>query len=494
MTGAIGERIARAGAWAIGGKLGARVIDFASLLVLAQLLLPADFGLVAMAMTVILLIEAVTEVPLIEPILRSKDPTPDFYDTSFTLGLVRGAGLALVVLCIAWPAAAYYNEPRLPGLLAALMLAPILRSLASPRMADFIRVYDKRADFKVTILAKTGAFAAILLVAMTTGSYWAIVIGTIIGPALASLLTYLWAPYHPRLSLARWSDFADVVGWNSLTQFFQALNFQIDRILLGRTLPVADLGRYSLASDLTGVPFQGILFPFFSLLGAAFARAETEEALQQAWAKALNGVLFMMGPVLLGLTMLAGPIVHSLLGDTWADMRPILAALALTSLPGVLGHLLAPLAVATYRARLVTFRAVLELVVNIPLTVAGIAWFGLWGAVASRGIAGLVGMGFAVYSAGQITGLGPWQQVTAIWRTLLAIAVFTLVTYLLCPAIDIAPMTGAGRVWLGLEVLAVFSVALVTQTITTLISWVLAGRPSGFETILMEKLVRMVRR
>jgi O-antigen/teichoic acid export membrane protein len=139
MTDTVGEKVARASLQSVVGRLGGRVIDFATLLVLAQLLVPADFGLIALAMTVILLVEAVTDLPINQPILRAEDPTPEDYDTAFTLGLVRALVLAGVVAAAAGPVATFYDEPRLPLLILALATAPMLRSLASPRMADFTR-------------------------------------------------------------------------------------------------------------------------------------------------------------------------------------------------------------------------------------------------------------------------------------------------------------------------------------------------------------------
>ena len=65
------QKIIRAGLQSIAGKLGGKLIDFGTLLLLAQLLLPVDFGLIALAMSAILLIESLTEVPLTQPILRA---------------------------------------------------------------------------------------------------------------------------------------------------------------------------------------------------------------------------------------------------------------------------------------------------------------------------------------------------------------------------------------------------------------------------------------
>ncbi|MFO7771464.1 MAG: oligosaccharide flippase family protein [Roseovarius gahaiensis] len=479
MTNSTGRNVAQAGLQSVAGKMGARLIDFGTLLVLAQLLVPEDFGLIALAMTVVLLIEALSEVPLIQPILRATDPTPDYYDTSFTLGVLRACVLAVVMIGAAWPVAAFYGEPRLPPLIVALTLAPVLRSLISPRMAVFARAYNMRPDMMNTLLAKAGAFCVVVIIALLTQSYWAIAAGTITAPLLMSILSYIKAPYRPRLSLARWAEFSDVVGWNSVNQLFAALSFQIDRILLGRTLPTADMGRYALASDLTGIPFQGILFPLGAPLTVALARAETIDQRQRAWAKVLNAALCIMGPVLLGLSLLAVPIVQALLGGTWREMGPILALLALTSLPSVIGHILAPLAIALYRPKLIAQRTMVDLAVKLPLMLIGIAWFGLWGAIAARGLAGLASAGFALTAARQLTELSVRTQVFALRRTIAGLVVFAILAFWLCPTVTTSDTGLLGRGGLGLQTLLAFGVALGGQLATMLVLWQFEKRPHG---------------
>jgi O-antigen/teichoic acid export membrane protein len=474
-----GQKVVRAGLQSIVGKLGGKLIDLGSLLVLAQLLLPVDFGLIALAMTAILLIEALTEVPLTQPILRAADPTPDYYDTSFTLGVMRACILTIILIALAWPMGAFYEEPRLPLLIIVLTLSPIMRSLISPRMADFARNYNMRPEMTINLMGKAGAFVVVLCFALTTRSYWAIALGTISTPLIMALLSYIMAPYRPRLSLARWHYFADIVGWNSLNQLFAAISFQIDRILLGRTLSTALLGRYAMAGDLAGVPMQGVLAPLGAPLTVAMAKATTLEQQQRVWVRVLNSVLCLMGAILLGISTLAGPIVQFLLGETWIEAAPILALLALTSLPWVVGFALGPLAITLYRPSLITQRTMIDLAIKVPLMLIGVAWFGLWGAIAARGIASLAAMIFAFTAATQLIGLSFREQIYAIHRTVAGLTALAVVSFWLCPVVQPTTAGFVARAALGLETGLVFIVALTAQSVVMLGLWNLEGRPAG---------------
>src|ERR1700753_3741929 len=99
--------------WTVSSRLSGRLIDFVTILVLARTLTPADFGLTALAMTLTVIVDTVLQVPLIQALTRLENVTKSHLDTAFTLGVLRGAVLSLVVLSAAWPFAQIYNDHRL---------------------------------------------------------------------------------------------------------------------------------------------------------------------------------------------------------------------------------------------------------------------------------------------------------------------------------------------------------------------------------------------
>lgn len=487
-------RVAGAGLWLVAGRLGAKVVDFVALIVLAGLLTPADFGLVAMAMTVILLVEAVLDMPLTQSIVRAETPGAADYDTAFTLGLLRSGVLCAIVLGVAWPAAAFYGEPRLPLLLCALMLAPLLRGAQSPRLADYMRRYDMRPSFVNELAGKVCALAAVAILALATRSYWAIAAGTIITPMVMVALSYVWAPYRPRLDLGRWREFHDIVGWNSLTQLISALSWHIDRILLGRVLPLGALGGYTLSKDLIGIPFQAILYPVASPLLNAFARASDAEARRRTWIKSLNAAMFVMGPLLTGMAILSAPAIHTLLGSEWAQAAPYMSALAVTALPGAVTPLLSPLAIAAYRTRMVTIRTLAEFAIKLPLTILGVWHWGVWGAILAQAAATGAGAVYVLFGARSLTGAPVLGQILSMWRTLAGVAVLAGVTLLLCPSVAAAGEGWRDRAVLGLLTGLTFAAGLAGHVATCLLLWRVSGRPAGVESLLLDALGVVVRK
>src|SRR5579871_4932278 len=96
----------------VASRLITRCIDLGTLVILGRLLSPADFGVVAIAMSVIAIVEAIMELPLGLALVALPTRTEEHYATAFTLQLVRGLLLAVILLALAWPIARIYNDPR----------------------------------------------------------------------------------------------------------------------------------------------------------------------------------------------------------------------------------------------------------------------------------------------------------------------------------------------------------------------------------------------
>lgn len=471
-----------AGTWAISGSLIGRALDVLSVLVLARLLTPADFGLVAMGMTVSMLIEAATQIPLIQPIIRTAKPDHGHYDTAFSLGLIRSVVLALLVLVSAPLAAAFFDEPRLPSLVAVLAVAPILRGMVSPRLADFVRAYDTRPDFAMNVTAKFVSMVALIVVAARTGSYWAIAVGTVTTPTVLCALSYVLAPYRPRLGLTRWSDFADIVGWGSVGQLVSAIDFQIDRIILGGAVSATDLGRFSLSRDLSSIPVQALVFPLAGPIMTAFSRGKDRGDEARVWAEAANALFLLVGGTLLALACLSEAAVYVLLGPAWLDSAGLLALFALSFVPALLRFIFAPLALASHRAHLVIIHSLVTLLVAVPAVVIGLRLGGLAGAITGRLFATALGASYALFQVRHLAALSFRRQAWAAHRSGAGLLALAAVTALMAPEVDAAEVQRTAEL-IGVLARAALALAAGGLALVTVLFglWAIEGRPDGVE-------------
>jgi O-antigen/teichoic acid export membrane protein len=461
----------------ISARLASKAIDFVVLLILARLLAPTDFGIIAIAMTAISIIEAVFELPLYQVLVSLDVIERRHLDTAFTLGAMRGLAMAVILSAAAWPLAHFYHDPRLAGLILVLSVAPGLRGLGSPRLVTFAKRMDFRRELACEVICKLVSLMLAVTAAFTLRDYRALAAGVLATPAAWVVATYVLAPYRPRFSLATWPLFASFVGWTSAAQFLSALNWQCDRLILGRTVTRPELGAYSLANDLSFIPEQALIKPVMRPLLSAFALIRDDrERLALAYLTAANAILAMGTPLLLTLSLLAGPTVRFALGETWIPAIPILQWLSLTLIPPLFTAPYGSLALATGRAQGVLKQTAAEAVTKLPLMFVGATLLGINGAIAARGVSAVATALLVVYLTRLLIGTSVVRQLAGTWRTIVASLVLAATLLVLRPLLnDVSGLV------LGLRLALVAGAGFGSYAASLALLWHLSGRPGGFE-------------
>ncbi|MCJ1962872.1 lipopolysaccharide biosynthesis protein [Novosphingobium mangrovi (ex Hu et al. 2023)] len=488
---ALGGRTAGSAAWLIGGRLFTKFVEFLSLLVLAQLLTPEDFGVIAIAMTLVTIVEAVFELPITQVLIARQAISQRHLDTAFTLSALRGGALTLVVWASAVPFAHFYRNDTLVWMILALGVAPGLRGMGSPGLVLYARELKYRREIAAELVCKTGSLVCSVAAAWWLRDYRALMVGIVATPTIWILASYALAPYRPRLSLAEWPLFADFLGWTTGAQLLAAINWQCDRLILGRFVSPAQLGIYSVANDLSYVPEQALIRPIVRPLLSVFALIADQRArLATAYVQASNAVLAIGAPVLLGLCLLARPAVALALGDKWLGAIPVLQWLSLTLIPPLLTAPYSSLAMALNRPQGLLGQRAAELVFKVPLMVVGAVWYGIEGAVGARAISALSTALIVMVMTRRLIGVSVWHQLVATWRTVLASGGLMAVLYALRPRLaDLAGLELA----LGIGLVAGLGMAVYGLILA--LTWHQAGRPAGIESMAYDRvLVRVLAR
>lgn len=484
------RRTTDSAAWLILVRLASKAIDFVSLLILAKLLSPADFGVIAIAMTLVLMIEAVFELPVSQVLISMPVVTKSHIDTAFTLSALRGLALAVMLWVLALPFASFYRDPRLALLIGILGLAPVMRGMISPNMSFYVKRLDFRRELVLDIGNKLVTLLLSSLAAWYFRDYRALMVGIIASPLTVVVLSYIFAPYRPHLSLHDWPAFSGFVGWTTLSQFLSALNWQCDRLLLGRFVTPAQLGNYSLANDLSFIPEQALIRPIVRPLLSAFSLiGDDQTRLRSAYQKASATILAVGLPLMLGLSLLADPAVHFILGSKWIAAIPTLKWLSLTLIPPLFISPFPSLAMAKGRFDLILRQTASDSASKIPLMAAGALLFGIPGAIGARAISSVITATFALYYASKIIGEPIYQQIFGIWRILLSGLILVLVLLVLRPFLE-----GQIGLILGARLLAVSLLGLAIYCLSLVLLWAFTGRPAGFEQLVFDRLLALVPR
>jgi O-antigen/teichoic acid export membrane protein len=384
--------------WTVSARLAGRAIDLVTVLVLARLLTPADFGLTAIASTLILISDTVLEIPLIAALTSLKSVSKSHLDTAFTVGALRGLVLGSILLASAWPFAHIYGDNRLPLLIAVLSLGPIARSLISPKMAHYVRELSFRQSFVAELAGKLIASLAAMAVVYIGGGYWAIAVNSALSSIAAMLISYYLAPYRPTLTLSRFSEFSSYLGWFSSAQAFKAVSWQFDRILLGYFMPKSTVGQFSTATDLSVLPVQSLIGPAMGPLMAAFARINDDrERLKNAYLKGTQLTMLLAVPASFGISLTSDLVVSVLLGSKWTDAAIYLRWLSLSVAFNAICQPMYALAFAMNRTNLMFRLSIVETCFRLVLVSTGFYFYSALGVAAAD-----VAMAMIMFAASMI--------------------------------------------------------------------------------------------
>jgi lipopolysaccharide exporter len=380
-TDQVGRRMAKGAAWMVGVRLFDRSIGLLSTLVLARLLVPEDFGLVALAMTVIAVIEIWSEFSFDLALIRDQGADRRHYDTAWTLTLIRGLVVAAVLGLGAGDLAAFFGEPRLEEVLYVLMAVSAIEGLQSIRTVDFRKELNLHKEFVFLMTARVVQFFVTIALAYLWRDYWALVVGILANRAVRLVLSYWMAPYRPRLTLSAWGEIFSFSTWIVLNSVLNFLASRLDTLVVGRLANVSAVGIYSMAYEISNLATTELVWPISRAIFPGLAKMTGDRTeLVRTYNRSLSLIVLLALPVTAGIAATAEYFVPLLLGEKWLPAVPIMQVLAVYGAMRVLVANTGSLYLAINRPYLIALMSAASLVVMIPLMIYLVAELGAVGA------------------------------------------------------------------------------------------------------------------
>jgi O-antigen/teichoic acid export membrane protein len=378
----LAHRASRGTLMTVGAQWSRTALQLVSTVVLARLLAPADFGLVAMVMAIVGVADLIREFGLSGAIVRLREIDDGMWAAihrfSLGLGIVAGGLAAASAPLIA----ALYGEERLVGLTLALAPLVLVNSVAMPLQAGLQRDLRFGTIAIVEIVAAVVGVAAAITAAALGAWVWSLVLLPGVS-ALVRLIGFLGIRRPPLTRARPWRDLRPVLGTGGSILGVELLNYaarNVDNVLIGRALGPAVLGVYTRAYALLMLPISQLNGPLARVGLPVLSRLRDDEDAYRRYVRAAMLVIaYAAIPTFALLAAMAGPLVLVLLGDAWTEAAPIFALLAIAGAAQALGNVSGWLYVSLGRAhrQLVYFAATKPLV--IAAFVVGLMWNGVHG-------------------------------------------------------------------------------------------------------------------
>jgi lipopolysaccharide exporter len=330
MTASVEGRMARGAIWMVLFKLIERSLGFISTLILVRLLAPADFGLIAMAMSFIAMAELLAAFGFDIALIQNQRATEDLYHTAWTCNLLLGALIALIMLATAQPIADFYNHPELFWVVCALAAGPAISGLENIGIVAFRRDLDFRREFAFQLSRKIIGFLVVVPLAFVLHSYWALVAGTLTSRLAGTLISYLAHPFRPHLSISGASRLFRFSKWLLLNNLVGFLKERSSDFVIGRFHGAAALGVYNVSYEFASLPTTELSAPINRALLPGFAKMVSDRsALQIAYTNALGLLALVAVPAAAGIFAVAPFLVPVVLGQRWLDSVPLMQILSI---------------------------------------------------------------------------------------------------------------------------------------------------------------------
>jgi O-antigen/teichoic acid export membrane protein len=328
---ALGDAAARGAGVTLAGQACRFLLQVGSIVVLARLLVPDDFGLVAMVVAITGVADVIRDFGLFAAAVQSRELSDDERSNLFWVNLAIGAACCGAVVLATPLVAGLYGEPRLEPIVLAVAGIFVVTGATTQFKAELSRALRFRALVTADVIAQAAGITTAVVLALRGAGYWAIVAQQVVVPTVTLVVTAAasrWRPGRPRPSvpIGRFFRFGgSLLG----TQLLSYLTKNIDNIAIGAVWGPASLGVYSRAYQMLMTPLNQINAPLTNVALPVLSRvADDAEVYDHYLRRAQLVGCYLTATVFAVCAGLAVPLVAVLFGPNWSGIAPVFAVLA----------------------------------------------------------------------------------------------------------------------------------------------------------------------
>jgi lipopolysaccharide exporter len=470
--------MAKGAAWMVLFKLIDRLIGLASIVVLARLLIPADFGLVAMATAIVAALEVLGAFNFDIALIQRPDADRSHFDTAWTFNVIFGIACGAAVLMLAAPTAAFYEDQRLENVMRALALAPIIGALENIGVVVFRKELQFRREFGFLVTKKIISAVTTMVLAFTLRSYWALACGILMSRMAGTMISYLINAYRPRFSLIRYRELFHFSAWLFLNNMLAFISNRCADFIIGKTSGAGALGIYSIASEISNLPTTELVAPINRAVFPAYAKMRNRSDLAAGYLRVVAMIAMITIPAALGIAATANLLVPIIFGERWLAAVPLIQVIAFYGIIQALQNNVPSVYLALGTPRITTaISAFHNVLVIISLIFMSMRWGSLGAGYALLISVAIVAPVNLYLVLGKLD-LGVADFFSAIWRSVLAgTGMYLAVIWLKGVLPHWTPASNL--------ITAILFGAIVYSTLL-FGAWVAAGKPEGAEHSALE--------
>lgn len=343
--GGLRQKAVRSGIWVSFSAVALSTLSFAKSIVLARLLTPDHFGLMAACMVVIRAIEVFTETGVGAALVQRPAAVEPAMPTVYTILAVRGLILAAIVVAVSPFVAQFYDQAELMPLLHVLAVGLLLGGLGNVNTIVAQKELNFRPLFYLQTIVVLVDFTVTIALAFWWQNVWALVVGNVLKTLISVPLSFALLPGRPKFGwnmaiareLARYGKY--ITGLTIVVY----VTTEIDNVVIGKVLGMQALGVYVVAYMLANLPATHIAKVIAAVMFATYSKIQNDRRnLCRAYLQTTQFVSTLALPSAVGLAVLADPLIALVYGPKWREAALVLPVLcvfgALRAISSVNGY------------------------------------------------------------------------------------------------------------------------------------------------------------
>ena len=411
-------------------------------------------------------------------LIQHPEPTENHYHTAWTLNAAYFTLAALALSLSAPYLATYYDIPQLSNIIYVLSIGFVAKGLASVKIIDFQKHFEFHKETLLRTSVKIIGFIATISSAFILHNYWSLLIGVLATQTSYLVISYLIAPYKPRLKFTYVKELFGFSSWLMIANFINFINTKSVELIIGKTLGTGPLGIYTVGESSAGMATQELTATVNRAAYPGYTKiSNARHELKAVTLRIMSVIAAIAFPAALGFYSVALPFVMAVLGERWLAAVPVLEIIAIVGLVNSLQSNVMYVLFALRRPRLHTLVSALKAIALLPLIYIFSVNYGIQGAALAVLIGSALQLPVNMYFLRKLLEIRVREWISICWRPgFSAIAMTAALHFLLNPYKDsLAEETAF--------ILLFFMIAVGGLVYTLLLGtlWVFSGRPDGFE-------------
>jgi O-antigen/teichoic acid export membrane protein len=318
--------------WTGFSQIAKQVIQLVFTIVLARLLSPSDFGLIAMGTVFTGFAALFAELGVSSALIQKKDIDQQLLSSAFWLNILVGILLMLTFIALAPLIAAFYGKPKLTIILQALSLNFLLGSLSIIQQT----ILTKEMNFKPLmirdIMAQVIAGSTAIVLAYRGYGIWSLVYQSLVYSFLNTFLVWSFSGWRPSLYFS-WHDMKGIFNFSANITGFRLINYfsrNVDNLLIGKFLGAEALGIYNLAYKLMLYPLNNITWVISKVIFPAFSRIQDDlPKIRLIYLRMVKAISLITFPLMMFLFVVTPEFVELAYGPKWMAAIPLIRVLCI---------------------------------------------------------------------------------------------------------------------------------------------------------------------